>query len=160
MYFTAVGIFLPSMTNVCMCRYMGYVVVYACMCMYVYVCDPYLHVLHVLDHRGTETTTTCPKHLLVTPHPAGPTQGTPGHVPVHFIPPSLSPPDTRFCAPPSRSMRPGPHWTSSGTAGERPVPAAPASILSHALSQPIWDGSAPTPGRAWPQPSLKDPSRP
>ena len=92
MYFTAVGIFQPSVTNVCMCRYMGYVAVYACMCMYVYVCDPYLHVLHVLDHRGTETTTTSPKHLLVTQHPAGPTQGTPGHVPVHFIPPSLSPP--------------------------------------------------------------------
>ncbi len=41
-------------------------------------------------------------------------------------------------------MRPGPLWPSSGTdsgaAGERPVPAAPASILCRALSQPIWGG--------------------
>jgi hypothetical protein len=113
-----------------------------------------------LDRWGTETTTASPKHPLVTPHPGGTTQGTPGQVPDHFIHPSLSPPDTRFCAPPLRRMRHGPHWTSSGTAGERPLPAAPASILSQVLSQPIWDGSATAPGRARPQLSLKDPSRP
>ena len=43
-----------------------------------------------------KTTTESPKHLLVTPHPGGPTQGTPGHVPNHFLTPSQSPPSTRF----------------------------------------------------------------
>ena len=64
--------------------------------MYAYISDQYLHVLQVLDHWGMETTTESPKHLLVTPHPGGPTQGTPGHVPNHFLTPSQSPPSTRF----------------------------------------------------------------
>ncbi len=64
--------------------------------MYAYTSDQYLHVLQVLDHWGTETTTESPKHLLVTPHPGGPTQGTPGHVPNHFLTPSQSAPSTRF----------------------------------------------------------------
>jgi hypothetical protein len=67
-----------------------------CISMYVYVLDQYLHVLHVLDHWGTETTTASPKHPLVTPHPGGPTQGTPGQVANHCLTPSLSLPSTRF----------------------------------------------------------------
>ena len=64
--------------------------------MYASVCHQYLQLLHALDHWGTETTTASPKHLLVTQHPGGPTQGTPGHVPDHFLTPSQPPPPTRF----------------------------------------------------------------
>ncbi len=64
--------------------------------MYAYTSDQYLHVLQVLDHWGTETTTESPKHLLVTPHPGGAIQGTPGHVPNHFLTPSQSPPRPDF----------------------------------------------------------------
>ena len=64
--------------------------------MYAYISDQYLHVLQVLDHWGTETATESPKHPLVTPHPGGPTQGTPGQVTNHCLTPSLSPPSTRF----------------------------------------------------------------
>ena len=60
--------------------------------MYASVCHQYLQLLHALDHWGTETTTASPKHLLVTQHPGGPTQGTPGHVPDHFLTPSQPPP--------------------------------------------------------------------
>jgi hypothetical protein len=67
-----------------------------CICMYAYTSDQYLHVLQVLDHWGTETTTESPKHSLLTPHPGGPTQGTPGHVPDHFLTPYQPPPSTRF----------------------------------------------------------------
>ena len=56
----------------------------------------YHQYLYVLDHWGTETTTASPKHPLVTPHPGGPTQGTPGQVTNHCLTPSLSPPSTRF----------------------------------------------------------------
>ena len=75
------------------CMYMQ---VFVCICMYPSISDQYLHVLQVLDHWGTETTTESPKHLLVTLHPEGPTQGTPGHAPYHFLTPSQSPPSTRF----------------------------------------------------------------
>ena len=64
--------------------------------MYAYTSDQYLHVLQVLDHWGTETTTASPKHPLLTPHPGGPTQGTPSNVPDHFLTPSHPPPPTRF----------------------------------------------------------------
>ena len=64
--------------------------------MYASVFHQYLQLLHALDHWGTETTTASPKHLLVTQHPGGPTQGTPGHVPDHFLTPSQPPPPTRF----------------------------------------------------------------
>ena len=69
-----------------MCRYMY---VYACMCMYVYVSV-------AIACWGTETTTASPKHPLVTQHQGGPTQGTPGHVPNHFLTPSQYHTSTRF----------------------------------------------------------------
>jgi hypothetical protein len=87
---------VSSSRSACMCRYIGYLQVSMCISKYAKVSDQYLHVLQVLDHWGTETTTESPKHLLVTPHPGGPTQGTPGHVPNHFLTPSQSPPSTRF----------------------------------------------------------------
>ena len=64
--------------------------------MYLLVSCQYLHVLHALDHWGTESTTASPKHTLVTPHPGGATQGTPGHVPYHFLTPSKPPASTAF----------------------------------------------------------------
>ena len=73
-----------------------YMLVSVCICMYPSISDQYLHVLQVLDHWGTETTTESPKHPLLTPHPGGPTQGTPGHGPDHFLTPYQPPPSTRF----------------------------------------------------------------
>jgi hypothetical protein len=70
--------------SACKCRYIGSLQVSMCMSMYAEVYHLYLHVLQVLDHWGMETTTTSPKHPLVTQHPAGPTQSTPLHVPIHF----------------------------------------------------------------------------
>ena len=66
-----------------------YMHVCVCMCMYVYVSV-------AIACWGTETTTVSPKHPLATPHQGGPTQGTPGHVPDHFLTPSQPPPPTRF----------------------------------------------------------------
>ena len=88
-----VGICIYVHVYIGMCRYIW---VSVCICMYASVCHQYLHLLHALDHWGTETTTASPKHLLVTQHPGGPTQGTPGHVPDHFLTPSQPPPPTRF----------------------------------------------------------------
>jgi len=82
--------------SACICRHIGYLQVSMCMSMYALVYDQYLHVLQVLDHWGTETTTMSPKHPLVTQHPGGPTQGTPGHGPIHCLTPSQSPLSTRF----------------------------------------------------------------
>ena len=56
----------------------------------------YVQVSQVLGHCSTDTTTTSPKHPLVAQHQAGPTQGTPGHVPIHFLAPSESDLWTRF----------------------------------------------------------------
>ena len=56
----------------------------------------YEQVSQVLGHCGTYTTTTSPKHPLEAPHQAGPTQGTPGHVPIHFLAPSQPNLCTRF----------------------------------------------------------------
>ena len=92
-------------------------------CMYVSV----LHVLYVLyvsacivcihlvfasiAATGTRITAASPNDSLLLRHPAGLTQGTPGHGRKHFFPPSLSPPKTRFRAPPSPppSEVPEPH---------------------------------------------------
>ncbi len=43
---------------------------------------------HPADSMATAAS---PKHPLVTLHPGGPTQGTPGHVPDHFLNPSQPP---------------------------------------------------------------------
>ena len=56
----------------------------------------YVYVSVAIACWGTETTTASPKHPLVTPHQGGPTQGTPGHVPNHFLTPSQYPTSTRF----------------------------------------------------------------
>ena len=56
----------------------------------------YVQVSQVLGHCSTDTTTMSPKHPLVAQHQAGPTQGTPGHVPIHFLAPSESDLWTRF----------------------------------------------------------------
>ena len=85
-----VGICVYVHVYIGICRYVWASV---CICMYASVCHQYLHLLHALDHWGTETTTlttASPKHLLVTQHPGGPTQGTPGHVPIHCLTSSQS----------------------------------------------------------------------
>ena len=84
------------------------------MCMYVYVfCDVFshvcplcLHVLYVLAQTSTYASTTSPNGPLLGRHPAGPTQGTPGQVAYHFVPPSGTLPVTRFGAP-ARAARVG-----------------------------------------------------
>ncbi len=60
---------------------------------------------------------------------------------LHFILPS---PTSDFAHPPRAIHFPGPLWplASSCAAGEQPLRAVPTSIVSQALSQPIWDGSA------------------
>ena len=84
------------------------------MCMYVYVfcdvfshvCPLYLHVLYVLAQPSTDAVPASPKGPLLGWHPAGPTQGTPGQVADHFIPPSGTHARTRFGAP-ARTARVG-----------------------------------------------------
>ena len=83
--------------NVCMCLY----------CMYVYV--SYVYVCIVV--AGTRITAASPNDRLLRRHPAGLTQGIPGHGRKHFFPPSLYPPTTRFRAPPPSSPVGGP-WTA------------------------------------------------
>ena len=88
--------------------------------MYVYVCVCMLIVSAciacILGHCGTEPTTMPPKHSIVAQHQAGPTQSTPGHVPIHFIPPSQSHPSTRLRKSvfgpvlPRPHNQPGPFW--------------------------------------------------
>ncbi len=76
---TAVGVLLPLEC--------AYEYVYACICMYMQVYYQYLHVLFVLEQWGTEKTTAPSKHTLVTQHLREPTQGSPEHVPEHFLDP-------------------------------------------------------------------------
>ncbi len=98
--YVSVCISLVYLLSVCVCMYVTqcvcidmYVCVPVCMCryMYVYVCIcMYLHALHGLAPCYAGTTATSPKHLFMGPHPAGATQGTPGHVRKHLIRPLAS----------------------------------------------------------------------
>jgi hypothetical protein len=80
--------------NVCMCLY----------CMYVYVSYVYVCIVAA----GTRITAASPNDRLLRRHPAGLTQGIPGHGRKHFFPPSLYPRTTRFRAPPPSSPVGGP----------------------------------------------------
>ena len=60
-----------------------------------------LYVSYVLAQAGTDAVTTSPKDPSLGPRPAGPTQGTPGQQPDHFISPWVTYPQraqTRFGA--------------------------------------------------------------
>ena len=86
---------------------------------------------------GTRITTASPNDRLLRRHPAGLTQGTPGHGRKHFFPPSLSPPTTRFRAPPllppPRSLNPTPPARLDKKPGQiracRPGPKPHPSLL-------------------------------
>ena len=109
--------------NVCMCLY----------CMYVYVSYVYVCIVAA----GTRITAASPNDRLLRRHPAGLTQGIPGHGRKHFFPPSLYPRTTRFRAPPPSSPVGGP-WTAPpvrlvGVPGQiracRPGPKPHPSLL-------------------------------
>ncbi len=63
----------------------------SCMCKYVYV-------LHALAQTNTITDITWQNDLLQGSQHAGPTQGSDELVPICFVPPSMTPPHTRFGA--------------------------------------------------------------
>ncbi len=75
-------------------------------CMYMYVlyvssCIVCIHLVFAsIAVTGTRITTASRNDRLLRRHPAGLTQGTPGHARKHFFPPSLYPPTTPFRAPP------------------------------------------------------------
>ncbi len=96
LYFLVCSIFLPSLWHM-------HVWVGMHMCVYVCVytkwCSVYLHVSLVLVYwaTGAQNPPPCPpKHSIVAQHQAGPTQSTPGHVPIHFIPIPVPPLDPIF----------------------------------------------------------------
>ena len=72
-----------------MCRYMY---VHACMCMYVYV-SVGIVCIWPLGHGNHHSVPETPSR---DPHQGGPTQGTPEHVPNHFLTPSQYPTSTLF----------------------------------------------------------------
>jgi hypothetical protein len=85
-----------------------------------------------------------PKNTFSGPTPSGAHSGHPWILCAHPLSSTIPvPPPYPICAPPQCRMRPGPLLLSSRGAGERPVPAARASILSQDLSWPIWHGSSP-----------------
>ena len=87
--------------NVCMCLYCMYEYVsYVSACL---VCIKL--VFASIAATGTRITTESPHDRLLRRHPAGLTQGTPGHGRKHFFPPSLPAPTTRFRAPHPLSPR-------------------------------------------------------
>ena len=99
-------------------------------------------VLASIAAAGTKITAASPNDRLLRRHPAGLTQGNPGHVRKHSFPPSLSPPTIRFRAPPPllprrRSLNRPPRtaaWCS------RPDPSL--STRSQAPPQPIGEVSS------------------
>jgi hypothetical protein len=102
-------------------------------CMYVYVSYVYVCIVAA----GTRITAASPNDRLLRRHPAGLTQGIPGHGRKHFFPPSLYPLTTRFRAPPPSSPVGGP-WTAPpvrlvGVPGQiracRPGPKPHPSLL-------------------------------
>jgi hypothetical protein len=141
---------------VCMCRYS---LLCACMCMYVvHICMYCMYWPTVALKPPPQ-----PQNTFSGPSSVGLTQGTPGHVPIHFLPPSWSHPPTRFCATPSCHMRPGPLLLSSGGTWERSpqlcLLRARRSCLKPCHSR---SGMVAPPAHGWaqPPPSLKESSRP
>ena len=91
--------------------------------MYVHV---FCAILHVLAQTSTGAVPSSPKRARLGRHPAGPTQGTPGQQPDHFIPSSVTSVtdcQTRFRAP-VRAARVG---------GAQSTPPAPPMGLLRAL---------------------------
>ena len=67
----------------------SYMQVYACICMYVtymHVYCTYMHVFSAMIPWNTGVDANSPKHIPYGRQPAGPTQGTPRHLGMHFFP--------------------------------------------------------------------------
>ena len=76
--------------QVCICMYMY---VYDGICMYItymYVLCSYMHVFSGMTPSDTGTDATSPKNTLRGRQSAGHTQGTPGHLSIHFFLPSAN----------------------------------------------------------------------
>ena len=85
--------------QVCICMYM-YVYDGICMYMtYMYVLCSYMHVFSGMTPSDTGTDATSLKNTLRGRQSAGHTQGTPGHLGIHFIQPLAKVVHTRFGAP-------------------------------------------------------------
>ena len=72
--------------------------VYACIGMYMYVYT-YMYVFPGMTPSDTGTDATSSKNTLRGRQSAGHTQGTPGHLSIHFFLPSAKAVKTRFGAP-------------------------------------------------------------
>ena len=81
------------------CMYHVCIFFFACI-WYVSCMWKYVYVLLVLTQTNTLTVITWRNDLLQGRQHAGPTQGSHEQVPICFIPPSMTPPQTRFGAPP------------------------------------------------------------
>ncbi len=127
----ATGVYMILRVHMCMCMYLHVCCAYnnVCIrfqvvyvqnvCMY-HVCIDFfaciwlylmhVYVLHVLAQTSTLMVITCQNDLLLGREHAGPTQGSPGQVPISFNPPSKTPPQTRFGALPraARGSNSGP----------------------------------------------------
>jgi hypothetical protein len=67
----------------------SYMYVYVCMCMYMtymHVQCTYMHVFSAMTPWNTGVDAKSPKHIPYGWQPAGPTQGTPGHLSIPFFP--------------------------------------------------------------------------
>ena len=94
MYVYMAYIACPSQCiRICMCMY-----VYDGICMYKYVYT-YMYVFPGMTPSDTGTDATSPKNTLCGRQSAGHTQGTPGHLGIHFIHSLAKVVHTRFGAP-------------------------------------------------------------
>ena len=128
--------------NVCMCLY----------CMYVYVSYVYVCIVAA----GTRITATSPNDRPLRRHPAGLTQGIPGHGRKHFFPPSLYPDFAQPPPPPPSEVPepPPPYGWLEYQARSELVDPVPSHIPAY------WGRFfAPWDIQRLPQPP-KDPSRP
>ena len=90
-----------------------YICVYACICMsmmYLHVFCMYMHVFPEMTPLDTGTHATTPIHSPKGWQSAGSTQGTPGHLSIHFFPPWATFVLTRFGAPHHAARAQGP-WS-------------------------------------------------
>ena len=87
--------------------------VYACIrmyMMYLHVFCMYMHVFPEMTPLDSGTDATTPKHCFQGWQSAGHTQGTPGHLSIHFFQPSAQFVQTRFGAPQHAARVQG-HWS-------------------------------------------------
>ena len=118
-----------------------YMYVYACIrmyMMYLHVFCMYMHVFTEMTPLDTGTDATTPIHSPKGWQSAGSTQGTPGHLSIHFFPPSATFVQTRFGAPHPRGTRPGPLELPSCSTRRSPTHDSRTTIQPHGLSHQVW----------------------